>query len=269
MPAGARAGHSCAQRAVRPPSVPWTGSPIWAAQVPHNTAFSPAGSRLGLITNASTIVTSAITALASAFAAFIDSLDVEQKWLPGVAVDWQTGLPTNEFTVPPTDTHCSDFAAMVANEVGIYLLQPPDHNPSLRDQEGQEFPANTQSFWLNGLYDPAAPNDPDRNDEEINPAVITASQAGWANVATLLGANASAYQLALQAQNLGNRGSLVVASVLGNQDYIPVPNGPPPLGPGHIAVIMPANLSQSDLTSQGPAVTAAVRPARGAASSMR
>jgi hypothetical protein len=223
------------------------------ATAPHAKALSSAGSRPNSLMNDSNIVTSPITAQASAFAALVDSLDVEEKWLHGVAVDWQTGLPTNEFTVPPTDTHCSDFAALVAKDVGIYLLQPPDHNPSPDDQEGQEYLANAQSFWLNGQYDPAGPNEPDPDDEEIDPDVITASQAGWANVATLLCSNASAYQLALEAQNLANAGFLVVASVLGNQHYIPGSNVPPPRGPGHIALIMPANLSQNDLTARGPA----------------
>ena len=57
---------------------------------------------------------------------------------------------------------------------------------------------------------------------------------------------ATGYQLALEAQNLANGGFLVVASILGKQDY--TPGGPPPEGPGHIAVIMPANLTQADLT---------------------
>jgi hypothetical protein len=36
----------------------------------------------------SSVVASAITALTSAFAAFIISIDMEQEWLSGVAVDW-------------------------------------------------------------------------------------------------------------------------------------------------------------------------------------
>jgi hypothetical protein len=198
-----------------------------------------------------THVTAPITARARDFAAFVDSLDVENKWLPGVAVDWLTGEPTSLFTVLPTDTHCSAFAAVVAKRVGIYLLQPPDHNPSLLNQLGEEYLANAQSFWLNALYDPAAPSDPSVADEQIDPNVITAAQAGWANVATLLAADSSAYQLELQAQDLANAGYLVVASILGNQNY--TPGGPPPPGPGHIVVLMPANLSEADLTNRGPA----------------
>jgi hypothetical protein len=201
----------------------------------------------------SNIATSPITSQASAFAAYVDSLDVESHWLPGIAVEWQSGLPTDEFTVPPQDTHCSDFAAAVAEGVGIYLLQPPDHNPSLHDQEGQEYLANAQSFWFNGLYDPADPTAPDADDEEIDPGVMTAAQAGWANVATRLPADAAAYDLALEAQNLANAGFLVVASILGNQHFKPVPGGPPPKGPGHIAVLKPAILSQTVLTDRGPA----------------
>jgi hypothetical protein len=55
------------------------------------------------------------------------------------------------------------------------------------------------------------------------------------------------------AQNLANRGSLVVAIILGIQNYKPGPNKPPPKGPGHIAVIMPADRSETDLTDLGPA----------------
>jgi hypothetical protein len=200
-----------------------------------------------------TIVTAPITAQADAFAAFVASLDVEHFWKRAVAVDWETGEPTSDFHVSRTDTHCSAFAAAVAKDVGIYLLQPPDHHPSLRSQEGQEFLANAQSFWLNGLYDPAAPNEPSVQDEQINADVITASQAGWANVAARLGADASSFQLALEAQNLANAGFLVIASILGNQDLKHGPDAPPPKGPGHIAVIMPADLSQGDLTDKGPA----------------
>ncbi len=200
-----------------------------------------------------TKVTAPIAARAKGFAAFIDSLDVEHHWLPGIAVDWQTGEPTNQFTVPSTDTHCSAFAALAAREVGVYLLQPPDHHPSRHTQEGQEYLANAQSFWLNGLYDPAGADEPSPMDEQIDPGVTTADEAGWANVASRIDADASTYQLALEAQDLANAGYLVVASVLGNQRFTPTPNGPPPVGPGHIAVLMPANLSHADLTSQGPA----------------
>ena len=45
----------------------------------------------------------------------------------------------------------------------------------------------------------------------------------------------------------------MVASILGNKDLKSGPNPPPPFGPGHIAALMPANLSQDDLTNEGPA----------------
>ena len=200
-----------------------------------------------------TALTSPITAQASAFAAFVASLHVEQLWQKSVAVDWETGEPTSDFAVSPTDTHCSAFAAAVAKRVGIYLLQPPDHHPTRRHQEGQEFLANAQSFWLNGAYDPAGADEPSAEDEEINAKVKTPESAGWANVSERLAVDASAFDLALEAQNLANAGFLVVASILGNQDLKTGPDAPPPKGPGHIAVIMPAALSQDELTSKGPA----------------
>jgi hypothetical protein len=207
--------------------------------------------------NGSTIVTAPITAAATAFATFVASLDVENNWLPSVAVDWFTGQTIPGSTVPQTDTHCSAFAASVAERVGIYLLQPPDHNPSPQNQEGQNYLANAQIFWLNDLYNPADPTDPSEFDIQINPGVVTAPEAGWANVATRLADGASAYDLAVQAQDLANAGLLVVACIVGNQGYTGAPGEPPPGGPGHIAVIMPADLSQVDLTDRGPAETQA------------
>ncbi len=199
------------------------------------------------------IVTAPITDLANEFADFVASLDVDHLWQRGKAVDWETGEPITEFPVSHTDTHCSAFAAAVAKKVGIYLLQPPDHHPTLRDELGEEFLANAQSFWLNGLYDPGAPSEPSARDEEINPDVITAATAGWSNVADQLSAGAPALDLALAAQNLANAGFLVVASILGNKDLSPGPDPPPPKGPGHIAVLMPADLAHDDLMSNGPA----------------
>ena len=130
------------------------------------------------------IVMFLITDLADEFADFVASLDVDQLWqYARKAVDWETGEPITEFPVSHTDTHCSAFAAAVAKTVGIYLLQPPDHHPTLRDELGEEFLANAQSFWLNELYDPGAPSEPSAQDEEIDPGVITAAMAGWSNVA--------------------------------------------------------------------------------------
>jgi hypothetical protein len=113
--------------------------------------------------------------------------------------------------------------------------------------------ANAQSFWLNRQCDPSGAIEPTADDEQIDPDVIIASQAGWASVATRLCSDASAFQLALEPQNLVNAGFLVVAIILGNEHYAPGPNVPPPVGPGQIAVIMPANLSRADRTSRGPA----------------
>lgn len=142
----------------------------------------------------------------------------------------------------------------MAADVGIYLLQPPQHNASGANLYGQAYLANAQNFWLNGSYNPDATTiDPSPADEQIDADVITAAQAGWANVASQLPADASPYELALEAQDLANEGYLVVANVLGNQGYTPGPDVPPPGGPGHIAVIMPANLTQSQLTNLGPA----------------
>jgi hypothetical protein len=70
-----------------------------------------------------------------------NSMHVEEHWPAGVIVDWRTGDPTGK---PVTDggkhTHCSQFAAATCEQLGIYLLRPPEHSPVLL--------ANAQYDWL-------------------------------------------------------------------------------------------------------------------------
>jgi hypothetical protein len=74
-------------------------------------------------------------------AAFLDRLDVEQRWPAGQHIDWETGLPDGK---PEghvgTHTHCSAFVASAAKQLGIYILRPPDHSQILL--------ANAQYDWL-------------------------------------------------------------------------------------------------------------------------
>ena len=83
----------------------------------------------------------ALSAKAARLAEFYDGLGVEQRWLAGVNVNWETGAPDG---VPERTegkhTHCSAFVAAVAKQLGIYILRPPEH--------GQVFLANAQSDWL-------------------------------------------------------------------------------------------------------------------------
>jgi hypothetical protein len=68
----------------------------------------------------------------------LDSLQVEQRWRPGEAIDWRTGQPD------PASIrlrgHCSAFVAAACAELGIYILRPPDHPEYLL--------ANAQCRWL-------------------------------------------------------------------------------------------------------------------------
>ncbi len=69
---------------------------------------------------------------------FLDSLEVEKHWLPGVHVNWKTGDPDDPNK--KSSTHCSAFAAAVCDRLGIYLLRPPEHSTTLL--------ANAQYEWL-------------------------------------------------------------------------------------------------------------------------
>lgn len=75
-------------------------------------------------------------------AAFLDALDVEQRWLPNTHVDWQTGLRDESQTSDTRKTYCSAFVAAAASQLGVYILRPPEHNLWLL--------ANAQYEWLTG-----------------------------------------------------------------------------------------------------------------------
>jgi hypothetical protein len=74
-------------------------------------------------------------------AQMLDSSGVDHLWQIAQHVIWDTGQPdpsrpggTNR------TTHCSAFAAAMAQRAGIYLLRPPQH--------GQTLLANAQTRWL-------------------------------------------------------------------------------------------------------------------------
>jgi hypothetical protein len=139
---------------------------------------------------------------------FLDSMHVEEHWLSGAIVEWRTGEPTGK---PITDggkhTHCSQFAAAACERLGIYILRPPDHSAVRL--------ANAQYDWL--------PSDEGK-------------AKGW-----------SAVQDGTAAQELANRGTLVVA-VYKNHD---------PEKSGHIAIIRPSAKSDHEIKTEGPQVTQA------------
>jgi hypothetical protein len=76
-------------------------------------------------------------------AAILDSMDVEHHWIAQQYAHWKSGKPIDK----PVDdekphTHCSAFAAAVADRLRIYLLRPPEHKSS--------YLANAQCDWLPG-----------------------------------------------------------------------------------------------------------------------
>ena len=113
--------------------------------------------------------------------AFLDSLDVENRWPAGVHVNWETGLPDGKVeTFEGKHTHCSAFVASAARQLGVYILRPPEH--------GQVLLANAQYEWLR-----------DRG-----------AQYGWEAVPD-----------GYEAQRKANRGFLVVASYMSHNSAKP------------------------------------------------
>ena len=115
-----------------------------------------------------------ITDAARALERKLDATGVDHLWLPGHHVDWRTGEPDSDAVDNGhgNATHCSAFAASVAESFGAYLLRPPQHSQILL--------ANAQTSWLDG---------PD------------AVKQGWRKVGSMR-----------EAQALANEGRLVVAS---------------------------------------------------------
>jgi hypothetical protein len=72
---------------------------------------------------------------------FLDGLQVESRWPAGEHVDWRTGLPDGKVEhFEGKHTHCSAFVASAAEQLGVYILRPPEH--------GQMLLANAQYDWL-------------------------------------------------------------------------------------------------------------------------
>lgn len=111
----------------------------------------------------------------------LDAMDIENKWLAGVHIDWDTGLPDGRpIRSPGRHTHCSAFVASAAKRFGIYILRPPQH--------GQVLLANAQNEWL----------------------AAGGAAEGWEPVRD-----------GFEAQRLANRGFLVVASYHNHRDNKP------------------------------------------------
>jgi len=104
-------------------------------------------------------------------------LNVENLWIAGSHVDWETGQPTDPGTRHENKTHCSAFVAAACCRLQIYILRPPEHTQSLL--------ANAQFEWL--------------TTEE-------AHNNGWVPIS-----DKDIYKILFKAQELANKGFIVVA----------------------------------------------------------
>jgi len=71
---------------------------------------------------------------------FYLSLDVENLWIAGQHINWETGVADNPEATHNIKTHCSVFAAAACKKLNIYILRPPEHAQTLL--------ANAQYDWL-------------------------------------------------------------------------------------------------------------------------
>jgi hypothetical protein len=72
---------------------------------------------------------------------FLDDSDVTHRWLAGWHVDWRTGeKDRDEPGGAEAKTHCSAYAAAMAERLKIYVLRPPEHRQGLL--------ASAQMRWL-------------------------------------------------------------------------------------------------------------------------
>jgi hypothetical protein len=72
---------------------------------------------------------------------FLDDSGVDHLWLAGWHIDWRTGdKDRTEPGAAEAKSHCSAFAAAMAERLRIYVLRPPEHR--------QELLANAQMRWL-------------------------------------------------------------------------------------------------------------------------
>jgi len=136
---------------------------------------------------------------------FYLGLNVENLWLPGSHINWETGWPDSSGY--KAHTHCSAFVAAACERLGIYILQPPQHSQVLL--------ANAQEEWL-GTAD--------------------AAEKGWKRI--------DDSHIYLTAQDFSNRGYVVTAVIRGRGEK----------KSGHIALVMPAEMTPEKLESGGPLV---------------
>lgn len=96
-----------------------------------------------ILTGSLSAAASEITPAGQQLGKALDAMHVERLWLSGRQVDWRTGEPNGKvYTNSTSHTHCSAFAAAAAEQLGVYLLHPPEHSAVLL--------ANAQQEWLCG-----------------------------------------------------------------------------------------------------------------------
>jgi hypothetical protein len=83
-----------------------------------------------------------LTPQGEALRTFYLSLDVENGWIAGNHVNWQTGVADHPDATSGNHTHCSAFVAAACKRLNMYVLRPPEHK--------QELLANAQFEWLAG-----------------------------------------------------------------------------------------------------------------------
>ena len=108
---------------------------------------------------------------------FYLGLNVENLWIAGTHINWETGQADKPDATSGIHTHCSAFVAAACERLGLYILRPPAH--------GQVLLANGQYDWLK---------------------TENAGQKGWARLTGV-----SRVAVYAQAQRLANSGHVVVA----------------------------------------------------------
>jgi hypothetical protein len=95
---------------------------------------------------ASTVATAqrsvGITPRGDSLKAFYLSLNVENLWIAGNHVKWETGEADHPDATSGNHTHCSAFVAAACKKLNLYVLRPPEHKQVLL--------ANAQYDWLSG-----------------------------------------------------------------------------------------------------------------------
>jgi hypothetical protein len=71
---------------------------------------------------------------------FYLGLNVENRWISGQHVDWESGEPDKPGAEQDIHTHCSAFVAAACKRLNTYILRPPEHKTMLL--------ANAQHDWL-------------------------------------------------------------------------------------------------------------------------